>query len=95
MALAKELESFFDVFGELEDPRIQRSKLHPMPEILLVSVCGVIAGCDGWCDIEQFAKQRVDFLRNYLPFLNGIPSDDTLRRFFRAIDPKQFQRLFS
>jgi predicted transposase YbfD/YdcC len=95
MALAKELESFFDVFGELEDPRIQRSKLHPMPEILLVSVCGVIAGCDGWCDIEQFAKQRVDFLRHYLPFLNGIPSDDTLRRFFRAIDPKQFQRLFS
>jgi predicted transposase YbfD/YdcC len=95
VALAKELESFFDVFSELEDPRIDRSKLHPLPEILLVTVCGVIAGCDGWSDIEQFAKQRQEFLRQYLPFANGVPSDDTLRRFFRAIDPKQFQQLFS
>ncbi|NJO17144.1 MAG: transposase family protein [Thioploca sp.] len=33
-------------------------------------------------------------LRQYLAYRNGIPSDDTLRRFFRAIDSNQFQRLF-
>ena len=95
MAMAKELESFFDVFEQLEDPRIERSKLHPVAEILLVTLCGVIAGCDGWREIELFGKHRLDFLRQYRRFEYGIPSDDTLRRFFRAIDPKQFQQLFS
>ena len=36
----------------------------------------------------------IDFLKQYLPFKNGIPSDDTFRRFFRAIDPKKFQENF-
>src|SRR5690606_18745340 len=44
-------------------------------------------------DIEEFGKAKLDFLRQYLPYQNGIPSDDTLRRFFRAIDTSQFQRL--
>jgi nicotinamide riboside kinase len=35
----------------------------------------------------------LDFLRKYLAYHNGVPSDDTLRRFFRAIDRNQFQRL--
>ncbi|MGS2724948.1 ISAs1 family transposase [Porticoccus sp. GXU_MW_L64] len=95
MALPTELESFFDVFEQLEDPRVDRTKLHPLPEILLVTVCGVAAGCDGWADIELFAKQRLDFLRNYKPFTHGVPSDDTLRRFFRAVNPQRFQALFS
>lgn len=29
-----------------------------------------------------------------MPYKNGVPSDDTLRRFFRAIDPKDFQNRF-
>ncbi len=55
----------------------------------------MIAGCDGWCDIELFAKQRLELLRQYRAFASGVPSDDTLRRFFRVVDSKQFQQLFS
>lgn len=95
MTYAKELESFLDTFEQLDDPRIERSKLHPLLEILLVTVCGVAAGCDGWSDIELFGKQRLAFLRKFRPFENGVPSDDTLRRFFRSVNPEQFQLLFT
>lgn len=94
MALAQELESFVDTFEALEDPRIERGRLHPLPEVLLVTLCGVIAGCEGWADIEHFAHQRIDFLRRYRPFVHGVPSDDTLRRVFRALDPEPFSALF-
>ena len=95
MSRAVELKSFLDVFSQLEDPRVERTRLYTVSEILLTTLCGVIAGCDGWADIELFAKQRLDFLRQYLPFENGTPSDDTLRRFFRAVDPQRFQTLFA
>jgi len=85
---------FLDIFGQLDDPRIDRKKLHPMPEILLLMLCAVICGAESWDDIEMFGKSKLMFLRQYLPYESGIPSDDTLRRFFRAIDSTQFQRLF-
>ena len=95
MALAKELQAFLDCFDQLEDPRFEPRCLHPLPEILLCTVCGIAASCDGWEEIEEFAIERLDFLRQYLPFEHGAPSDDTLRRFFRALDPQQFQTCFT
>jgi len=85
---------FLDIFGQLDDPRIERHQLHPMPEILLLTLGAVICGSEGWNDIELFGWAKLDWLRRYLAYQNGIPSDDTLRRFFRAIDSNQFQRLF-
>jgi len=85
---------FLDIFGQLDDPRIDRKKLHPMPEILLLTLCAVICGAESWDDIEMFSKSKLAFLRQYLPYAYGIPSDDTVRRFFRAIDTTQFQHLF-
>lgn len=85
---------FLDVFGQLDDPRIERKKLHPLPEILLLTLCAVICGAESWGDIEMFGRSKLVFLRQYLPYEHGVPSDDTLRRFFRALDTSQFQRLF-
>jgi len=85
---------FMDFFGEIRDHRIDRKKLHTVEEILLVTFCGMIAGCDSWDDLELFGKTKLDYLRRYLPFKNGAPSDDTLRRFFRVLDPKIFESCF-
>lgn len=85
---------FLDIFGQLDDPRMECKKLHPLPEILLLTLCAVICGAESWDDIETFGESKLIFLRQYLPYENGVPSDDTLRRFFRAIDSAQFQRLF-
>ena len=95
MALPAELRSFFDTFDQLDDPRVERAKLHPLPDLLFAAVCGMIAGCEGWSDIESFCQERLEYLRQYRPFEHGIPSDDTFRRVFRAIDPDQFGKLFT
>lgn len=93
METALEL-SFLDHFKDLEDPRSERNRDYTMSEILLVTLCAAICGAEGWQDVEDFGKAKIDYLRQFLPYKNGIPSDDTYRRFFRAIDPKQFQELF-
>lgn len=85
---------FIDFFKQVPDHRIERRKLHSVEEILLVTFCGVIAGCDSWEDIELFGKIKLNCLRRYLVFHNGPPSDDTLRRFFRALDPEKFEACF-
>lgn len=86
--------SFLDYFKELEDPRSERNRDYTMSEILFVTLCAAVCGAEGWQDIEDFGKAKIDYLRRFLPYKNGIPSDDTYRRFFRAIDPKKFQELF-
>lgn len=90
----KNQEGFLDCFSELDDPRIDRKKRHPLGEILLLTLCGVICGCEGWGDIERFGRHKLAYLKRFLSYTNGIPSDDTLRRFFRAICPEQFRNGF-
>lgn len=90
----EEESSFLDIFEGLEDPRSTRNRLYSMSEILLSTLCAAICGAEGWQDVEDFGKAKFDYLRQFLPFKNGIPSDDTYRRFFRALNPEQFQNLF-
>lgn len=85
---------FFDFFKEVPDHRIDRRKLHTVSEILLLTFCGVVAGCDAWDDIEAFGKIKLEYLRRYFLYKHGVPSDDTLRRFFRALDPEIFEACF-
>lgn len=89
------MEAFLDHFGALEDEREAYKVWHPVPEILLVTLCGVLAGAEGWEDIEDYGESKLELLRSMLPFTQGIPSDDTLRRFFRAICPKRFAEIFA
>lgn len=89
-----EQPSFLDFFKEVPDHRINRKKLYSVEEILLVTFCGMIAGCDSWEDIELFGETKLTELRRYLPFEYGSPSDDTFRRFFRVLDPEVFEDCF-
>lgn len=86
--------AFLDFFADLEDPRIDRHKLYPLDEILLTTLCAYICDAKSWEDIQEFGETRLDFLKKYLPYENGIPSHDTFARVFSLIDPKQFKRCF-
>src|SRR3982750_2243797 len=88
------IDAFLDHFGGLEDGREAGKILHPLPEILLVTLCGVLAGAEGFEDIEDYGESKLDLLRELLPFAHGVPSNDTLRRFFRAVDPRAFAEVF-
>lgn len=92
--MCKEALNFLDYFEDIKAPRIDRKKLYPIEEVLLISICGLICGAEGWKDLELFGKQKIGFLKGLLSFKNGVPTDDTFRRFFRAIDPEQFKLCF-
>ena len=87
-------EGFLDYFSGLEDPRSERNRLYTMAEILLTTLAAAVCGAEGWQDVEDFGRIKIAYLRQFLPFKNGIPSDDTFRRFFRALNPEVFQGLF-
>ena len=86
--------SFMDTFEKIDDPRGKRNQLYSVYEILLVTFLAVICGAEGWIDIENYGKAKLKFLSRFSPFNNGVPSDDTFRRFFRAIDVEQFKEMF-
>lgn len=87
-------ESFERYFGQLKDPRIDRKKLYPLVEILFVVLCGSICGAESWRDFVLFGKSKLEFLRLYYEFKNGIPSKNTFARVFAALDPEAFKHQF-
>lgn len=82
------------LFAQVEDPRVERTKLHSLRDIIILAICGVICGAEGWVEIEEFAKAKEAFFRKLLDLPNGIPSHDTFGRVFALIDPKQFEASF-
>ena len=81
-------------FADLTDPRIDRSRLHELLDIVAIAICAVVAGADSRDDIEDFGNARIDWLGTFLELPNGIPSHDTFRRLFERLDPDEFQRGF-
>ncbi|MBW9500062.1 transposase [Escherichia coli] len=53
---------------------------HKLSDILLLTICAVISGAEGWEDIEDFGETHLDFLKQYGDFENGIPVHDTIAR---------------
>jgi predicted transposase YbfD/YdcC len=81
-------------FASLRDPRVERRKRHLLMDVVIIALLAVIAGADGWEDIEDFGELRRTWLATFLRLPNGIPSADTFRRVFEALDPSEFQRGF-
>jgi predicted transposase YbfD/YdcC len=81
-------------FRGVKDPRINRHKRHLLIDIIVITVCGVICGCNDWQQIETFAKCRRAWLQKHLSLPNGIPSHDTLERVFDRLAPGSFQSCF-
>jgi predicted transposase YbfD/YdcC len=80
--------------ADLEDPRMDRTRLHRLIDILVIAICGVICGAETWNDIEEWGKTKEVWLRGFLELPNGIPSHDTFRRVFCLLDPQRFQECF-
>ncbi|WP_329809431.1 transposase family protein, partial [Escherichia coli] len=38
---------------------------HKLSDILLLTICAVISGAEGWEDIEDFGETHLDFLKQY------------------------------
>lgn len=85
--MSQRLVAVFTTFENLTDPRVERTRRHELFDLVVVALCATIAGADGWADIERFGKERLAWLRSFLPLVNGIPSHDTFGRVFSRLDP--------
>jgi len=81
-------------FDTITDPRLERSKLHCLKDIIGLTICAVLSGCTNWEEIEIYGKGKISFLKQFLTLSNGIPSHDTLNRVFSILNPKELQSCF-
>jgi predicted transposase YbfD/YdcC len=92
MAAISHVGSIKKYFRPLKDPRVRKRTEHRLIDIIAIALCGVIANCDGWTDIIDFANNRITWFKRFLALPNGIPSHDTFERVFAKIDPAVFNR---
>lgn len=81
-------------FGDIKDPRVERTKKHQLTDILVIAILAVIAGAQGWEDIQKYGISKQKCLKEFLGLSNGIPSDDTFPRVFELINPEELNRSF-
>ena len=84
---------FLKAFEELEDPRT-RTCPHRLDELLLVALCAITSGADGWVSVEDWGSLKLEWLRRFLPFAHGIASHDTFSRAFSLLDAQRFEACF-
>src|SRR5947207_12191041 len=81
-------------FSVIKDDREPWRVVYPLREVLLLVVCGTIAGCDDFDDIVAWGEHHIDFLRRFCEFHHGIPCERWLRTLFNRVDPVLFGRCF-
>ena len=95
IAQATELtEKMALVFAQIKDPRVARTRVHVLTDILIIGILSVIAGGNGWEDMENYGVSKGEWLEQFLALPGGIPSADTFRRVFERINPKVFEQCF-
>ena len=86
--------SLLEHFADLTDPRVERTKLHQLLDVLVIAMCAMICGAEGWEDFAEFGKAKQAWFATFLELPNGIPSPDTFRRVLSRLDPQEFEASF-
>jgi predicted transposase YbfD/YdcC len=81
-------------FREMPDPRAN-NVIHKLHDILVIAICGVICGADGWAEVEVFGNSKLPWFKTFLDLAGGIPSHDTFGRVFSMINPDAFEKCFT
>lgn len=82
----------FDCFLSIRDPRVGGRVQHALINIITITLCALISGCDTWKSIELFAHERRRWLNQFIDLSSGIPTHYTIARVFSLIDPNEFQK---
>jgi len=80
---------------EVPDPRSQRTQKHRLQDILVIAILAVIAGAEGWEDMENYGLSKQQWLEEFLELPKGIPSDDTFRRLFEKLNPQALEQVLA
>lgn len=82
-------------FAELRDPRVKRTRIHPLESILTIAILSILADGDGWEDMNAYGTAHYAFLKDFIDIAKGIPSADTFRRVMSMLDPEAFRQCFT
>lgn len=86
--------SIVECFEDLPDPRVERTRVHKLVDILVIGLCSMLTGGDGFDDMEVLGEAKQKWLKKLLELPAGIPSHDTFNRVFSALDPHAFADCF-
>lgn len=81
-------------FSSLTDPRIQYKVRHKLIDIIVITICAVISGADGWTEVEEYGKAKYEWLGSFLELPYGIPSHDTFGNVFAMLSLSEFESCF-
>jgi predicted transposase YbfD/YdcC len=84
--------TFHHHFQDLDDPRVERTRIHPLINILFIAVCAVLSGANSFAAIHEFGTDRRSWLARFLDLTAGIPCEDTFRRVLARLDPAAFEK---
>ena len=76
------------------DCRDEKNRLYDASELVFISLAAVLCGSDTWNEVEEFCEYNFKYFKERLPNLRGVPSHDTLNRFFSVLDPSWFEKAF-
>jgi predicted transposase YbfD/YdcC len=88
------MNSLIEAFSILEDPRVDRHKIHKLIDIIVLTICAVISGAEGWEAIETFGKTKKDWLQKFIDLENGVPSHDCISRVMSRLEPSKMSECF-
>ena len=85
-----ELKRLKSSLEQIEDPRRTNGGhiLHKLEDIIIIGLCTVVCGGEDFPDMEEFGKEREEWLKKFLELPHGIPDSDTFRRVFERIKPE-------
>ena len=89
-----DLDEVVKYFQELEDPRSEINRKHPLVSVVVIAVMAVLAGASGPTAIAKWATIKAEFLLRVLELPNGIPCKDVFRRVLMSLQPGAFQSCF-
>ena len=87
-------KSVLQHFQDLPDPRLDRTKVHPLMSVITIALFAILSGADGFVGIEAYGKAKQSWLETFIDLPSGIPSHDTFGRVFAALCPKALEERF-
>ena len=78
----------------LNDERQKGKIIYKIWDIVVVVILAVLADCNEWEEIADYAKDENDFLKPFLKLTGGIPSAKTYERVISMIDSHELNKIF-
>ena len=86
--------SLLEQLQQLPDPRVQARCAHDLLDVLVIALCCLLCGGEGFNDMEDFGHAKCAWFKTFLRLRSGIPTHDTFNRVFAALKPEAFLEMF-